>query len=131
MPQVYSERFIAATAPLAWSSWYVPAGKRAVIQTVTLCNGAQGGIIGQVIIGLVTLVFTTVQARSQVQFVNLRTVAYAGEQVGIWLDGNGLQGTVSGYLFDEVAGRTAPVSEVTRDPPAWRAALEPHGPERG
>ena len=104
---VYSERFVklAAQGSVAYT---VPAGHRAVVTCITAANWSGTTRGGQVLAGGATVWRVSMPGTLLSLVEEMRVVVYAGEQVVAANDGADLYVTVSGYLFQDVTGRSAP-----------------------
>lgn len=98
--RVFTERFLATQAT-GWTYWTVPAGKRAVIRSVDVCNfdTAQWAAIVQ--LAGMPFVNTFVGGGGGRLNYDGRQVLYAGEQLGVYLQHGNMSISVSGYLFND------------------------------
>lgn len=104
----YTERFVAVSAAAIGQSvvFTVPAGKRAVVQTVTFADRA--GVANLCRLRILSagddpfIAIRNLAAGTGAEITNLRTALYAGDQVEFYR-GAAADITVSGYLFDDPA----------------------------
>jgi hypothetical protein len=117
--RVYSERFIQTNLTNTHVIFTVPAGKRAVIRTMTATNLATA--VGQVTVWIngVILWNSLLQVADRTKIAELRGVAYAGEEINMLLEGASMIGQIHGYLFDDQAGAAVTAGDVREDP-FWR-----------
>jgi hypothetical protein len=112
---VYTETFVRATGSGGWT-WVCPAGKRAVVTSVTCVNASASGrnmsvsIAGYLVVRFAPLAANTSQPQT------LRSVCYAGEDVTAFPGGTDMWIVVSGYLFDDAAGALAAVEAQQWEP---------------
>jgi hypothetical protein len=118
MAGVYSTRFVYATVPGEWQAYVVPAGLRAVVRNLSIVaiSGPCAFALG---IGPAYVWDDSLTGPSMSRSIDLRQVAYSGEQIAITKSTAAGAAVVSGYLFREVLGIAvdAPVP-VPGDPPA-------------
>jgi hypothetical protein len=103
---IYSERFLSDGASAGYVYFYVPAGRRAVLNHVAIVNQtAEAGTV-QVEVNNVRVVFRTLQASDRTVYYDMRIPVYAGEPIAMFKDHAYHSVTLSGYLFDDPSGRT-------------------------
>lgn len=104
LTKVYSQRFCQLWNSGQPSTYVVPAGKRAVIMSVSAINGSATQAAAQVAITGVGIAAYALMpaAPAGVEVTNLRQVVNAGETISFTIGGTGGYGMVSGYLFDAV-----------------------------
>lgn len=98
-PRVYSERFLA-TSGSGWHYYQVPYGHRAVVRCISSVVYGTAASWQTVNIEGVGVWFDTNQAPATVRVVDLRHVAYSGEQIGCYSFHPDTNIIVSGYLFE-------------------------------
>lgn len=134
-PRIYSEQLVFAIDGGQWHSWSVPAGYRAVVRNVSAANWAAIASRVHVQVGTYAVYVVLHDFPAALGQVSLDTMAvvYAGEPIGIFLDGENVHGQVNGYLFRDVEGKRpaatplpAPVPLPWPDPPLIPRA-EPRG----
>jgi len=90
----------------------VPAGRRAVVRFVAVSAYAAAGQSAFVFVGGAVVLYWPAPAANAAAFWDVRMVAYAGETVMVSTSGSDVAFHVSGYLFNDPAGRDA----LTEDP---------------
>lgn len=116
-PRVYSVRFLAG-AGAGWRYYTVPTGYRAVVRSISSAVWDPNPSWQSVSIAGVSVWFDETQAPHTCRVVDLRQVAYAGEQLGGYCAAASASICVSGYLFQDTggAGELQP-DAVGEDPP--------------
>lgn len=99
---VYSERFIAhqSDGP-AFTNVTVPAGRRAVINDVTICNPFAYQALVQVQIAGKPVFNRTLLVSDDNLHVAMRSVAYAGEVLSVYTGTGPIYVVVCGFLLEE------------------------------
>jgi hypothetical protein len=103
---VYSERFLSTDLENVWYSYFVPAGKRAVIKSIVAANVTTSVHECLVYLRGRPVVEQLVQARTTFNPGQLHVVAYAGEEMRVNSSSSGLAVWVSGFLLTNPAGVT-------------------------
>jgi len=111
---IYSERFIVATGDNVYTSWFVPAGKRAVLKRLT--GGNQNSQAGSafLLINAFQIYVHNFPAAIHAFSDELRVTVYGGEQIRVYTSSALLKVTVDGYLFDDPNHATGPPGAQTR-----------------
>jgi hypothetical protein len=117
--RAYSERFIGSLGLVGTRSYVVPAGRRAVVRSLTYASTAPSGQYIQLhVAGLLAYTFTSPGSTVN-EHHEVRLVAYAGESVTVYTSNAGFRYAVNGYLFDDYAGPpAAALREAESDPAA-------------
>lgn len=104
----YSERILHHSAQGVWR-YTVPAKMRLVITAIDLVN-AQGvaGADFSLRTGPILVAYFAFQAAWRTENLALRSVVYQGEVVELNISHNGINVTVSGFVFQDESGRTGP-----------------------
>jgi hypothetical protein len=110
--RIYSEQFIRTAHDSGLYLWSCPAGKRAVIRSITTSNPSEGSSIVQVFVAGSCIVHFRFQVTTYSQSFDLRTVVYAGELVQVYVGTNGPHVGVGGYLFDDTGDAAAAVESM-------------------
>lgn len=90
---------------VGYTIYNVPVGRRAVITNVDVANA--GGVTGQVKVGVrqQDIWSHVVQASEPSVNETFRVPVYGGEQLYVYTGHTTIGATLSGYLFDDTAGR--------------------------
>jgi hypothetical protein len=83
----------------------VPAKKRFVVRTITLVNYFAGAVSADVVVHGITIAAIGIPAQYQSANFELRAVAFEGETVRMNISHTGLNGMLTGHLFDDLAGK--------------------------
>ena len=118
MSQVYSTRFIHRWGTAGGVSYTVPAGKRAVIKNVTVYNGDTAAAVVVLTLNGQGIWARSVPGPSGGYSELMNVVANAGDGFMLYSYGVNSGGTVSGYLFDDLAGGAAGAADVVDELPA-------------
>jgi hypothetical protein len=104
----YSERFLAVYGAAGYTTYYVPAGHRAVLKAVTANN--PGGNAGTVQLTIAGKVAYWHRFPASVQFESFSTtlVVYGGEDLTVYTEFTTLSVFASGFLFADATGRSGP-----------------------
>jgi len=119
----YSERFLINFGSGTWSSYNVPAGRRAVVRCLTFVNSDTESHTCIVTVGGATIYSQPLPGLTSVVVGELRVVGYEGEPVNAFSSGPASVVTVSGYLLADPIGRSddsreVPASEIGDQEPA-------------
>jgi hypothetical protein len=122
---IYSTRFISGTAGGAWVYYTVPAGQRAVIMTATGVAPAASAAGYTLSVGGTPIISLSIPASSYMVSTNLRVVANALEQLGVYLGASVGAYYVGGYLFSAAGAHLLERDPIDHDPgwpppTAWR-----------
>lgn len=113
MAGVYTETFVRATGSGGWS-WTCPAGKRAIVTSITGVNASSSGRnMSVAIAGYLVMRFAPLAAHSSAQ-ATMRAAVYPGEGVEAFPGGTDMFIVVSGYLFDDAEGARGAVADQER-----------------
>jgi hypothetical protein len=118
---VYSEQLFSRADSITWAYVTVPAGHRWVITCVTV-KGLAGSVTGaQVSLGGLVLMWLPIQATEYGRVTNLRSVLYAGQQLGAVMSAAGMGIGISGYAFGAAGSqlREVPAPEEGPPPEGW------------
>jgi len=108
---VYSERFLSSPTGEGWSGVAVPGGRRAVVREVAVINtGMISGTVN-VFAGPSQIFRRIFLASEPMAIYELRTVAYAGENLQVQRVGLGFAVTLSGYLFGTTVSASDPLPQ--------------------
>lgn len=99
--RVYSEQFVRAIEDSGLYIWPCPLGQRAIVRSVVASNPREGSSIVQVFVGGCALVHYRFQVGDFTVAWDLRCVAYAGENIQVYIGTDGPHVSVAGYLFDD------------------------------
>jgi hypothetical protein len=121
MPRAYSVQFGNVNSTVGNQAFYVPAGKRAVLRSISLVN--LQGLAGWCSISISGFYAWAhyFQATDHYSHTDMRQVAYAGQTIAMNVDNHGFQLACSGYLFDD-DGLSAPppyVASLPANEPEW------------
>lgn len=118
MAGVYSTRFILHTGGGVTLTYVVPNGKVAVIKSVSAYNGSGSAANFSLLLKGTGIWVASVPGGGGGFATNLMIVAYAGESIGMFFAGTPAGAQASGYLLDQLPGRSAAALEVVaEDPP--------------
>jgi len=121
---VYSERFVATTAPNTWFYFTVPPGRRAIVKCIVVIGLGSGVGIGYSSIGPAYGLVQADPGVNKTLIFNCHQVAYAGEQIGAMRTTDNLSVAVHGFLLDDSVIRSrAPRVEEGEPPPFYLAEL--------
>jgi len=111
----YSETFIRAYGPQGWWTYVVPAGKRAVVRNVTVVDGI--GVSGhtQVEVQGIIVALAIFPASLRFYSIDMRVVAYQGQEIRVFLAVQGIHVCVSGFEFVDDGASTAADGELSYD----------------
>lgn len=115
MPFVYSERFILATALGHSTPFVVPAGKRAVVKSISADNSETVAAAVVLYLGALPVWAALLQASSAIAIGGQMVVAYQGESIDIWLSQNNCHAQASGFLLE--ASSAGALQESQQIPP--------------
>lgn len=105
---VYSERFLVQNAPLAWKNYRIPSGHRAIVKSVTVSSdAAAGGPVHLYLAGYPLIIASAPVGIASLSYA-IYGVAYAGDLLSIYIEPARTYAQVSGYLFVDPSGATAP-----------------------
>lgn len=116
--QPYSVRFLLMSIDKLWVTYTVPPGKRAVVKTISMVNGLDTESIVMAYVAGILVVQRHLPAHETEMNSGLHLVAYAGEDIGGYLNEAGGGLIASGFLFDDTAAGAA-------GPPAMTAPGAP------
>lgn len=123
---VYTETFLRLAADGANGMFVVPEMHRLIVTSVVCCQ--RGPVEGnvQVVCGDVVLVQRLLPGGSETWAWDMRAVAYQGEVLYGYSQWAKISLTVSGYLFGDTSGRTAPAGQrwTGRRPAVLPASIE-------
>lgn len=123
---VYSERFLLTSTFGAWIYYTVPAGRRAVLRSVSITTAAPVGAIAAVALKGFNVVLRQFQATNVTENYDMRHVAYGGETMGAYASAKDVVVAMSGYLFVDTGARAEhPPAELEREWPIPGAAAAP------
>lgn len=106
-------------------TWTVPAGKRAVIKSIAVANGAAAGTAIDVSVAGVVIYLKVFQATNSSDVQNLHQVVYGGEFIRVGLGAAGLHVGIAGFLFDDPSKGHYPGAEVEYERLEQRPELGP------
>jgi hypothetical protein len=118
---VYSEQLQSRQNSTSWAYNTVPSGQRWVITSVTV-RGLAGSVTGvQVALAGIVLMWLPIQATEYGRVTNLRSVLYAGQQLGTVMSHDGMGVGLAGYAFGAAGGilREVPQAEEGPPPEGW------------
>jgi hypothetical protein len=113
---VYSERFVYTELAGAYV-WECPENHRAIVSNIVICNTRNEAEYYVVVSVHGIQLVLRYPAPSTTESFQLRQVLYERETVQLITSANGLNAMVSGYLFADPEGRTAPPGR------SWRAEV--------
>jgi hypothetical protein len=117
---LYSEQLQSRQNSTSWAYTTVPAGQRWVITSVTV-KGLSGVVAGvQVALAGIVLMWLPIQASEFGRVTNLRSVLYAGQQLGTVMSHDGMGVGVAGYAF-------GPPTRELREVPPYEEGPPPEG----
>lgn len=116
---VYTERFVAATTLNAWTSYTVPAGKRAIVMSVIAGNANANSASVYAQAGPAYLMYAVVPGHGTLSYTELRLAIYPGEQISAQRSSVDQTVVVGGYLFNVAPGKDLPPEALEGDPPDW------------
>lgn len=120
---VYSERLLSTPGHVGWIYYDVPAGRRVVVKHIAAVNYTQDPVYMQVAVRAEAIFGREVPGPLNTLQVSGMWVAYAGEQLGIYLAALGVGATISGYAFADSEARSSGAYQL--DPTAWVEPGEP------
>lgn len=123
MAQLYTHRFMHARGAKVYTSFWVPAGYRAVIRNCASYNSQAGGKYWLQIMRFNVHYFLFPGAGTS-EFFETRVVAFEGEEISVYTDIDGTDVWVSGYLFRDDGGLADELVAVER-----RVGRAPDAPE--
>ena len=118
---VYTERLLASTAPQTWIGTTVPVGRRAIIKSVVALNSSTTTslkvhcVAANIYFG--AFVF---QEPYVSRSIDLLAVAYGGEEIRVFLEGQSGSALITGWLLEDPTGRA-----LTDESPAQRPEWPP------
>jgi hypothetical protein len=118
---VYSEQLFARQNSTAWAYVTVPAGQRWIVTCATV-KGVSAIVTGvQIALAGIVLMWLPIQATEYGRVTNLRSVLYAGQQLGAVMSHDGMGVGIAGYAFGSVGRsiREVPPAEEGPPPPGW------------
>lgn len=120
----FSERFFAYSSPGTWFYYTVPASRRAVLRSITITHaGDVSGLVYFTVAGTLMVRLPIPASEHTNRVLDLRQVAYAGEQFGVHLTQGDGHVLASGYLLHELPiGGGAAGSQGPGPPPPWFVA---------
>jgi hypothetical protein len=123
---VYSVRFIIASNVAGTYNYVVPAGKRAVVKSVSAFNTHPTTTQNVYLNVGPTLWAAAVPAQAAATPPEIMIVAYAGDTIGLVIQHGDLRAQCSGYLLEDPGG-------AAEDPPVpgQLPALGPDDPHNG
>lgn len=86
-----------ATTPLAWSEYLVPAGRVAIVKTVTAYNGSSSSQNLEVAINTTTIFLLGNAAYASSVINALHIVLQAGDRLRMYPGATGVVGSAHGY----------------------------------
>jgi hypothetical protein len=113
---LYSTQFAKLAGPGTSLAYVVPAGYRAVVRSIIASTNATGASNAWVYLGATVIAAFSIPAPNVHQTLDLRQVAYAGEQLGFVTGGASVFLAVSGYLLRDPTGAQAPPLEAMDTP---------------
>jgi hypothetical protein len=114
---VYSEQLFSRANSTAWAYVTVPAGHRYVVTSVTV-KGLAGSVTGaQVALAGLVLMWLPIQATEYGRVTNLRSVVYAGQQLGAVMSALDMGIGIAGYAFGPPTATAREVPEPVEGPP--------------
>lgn len=103
MSNVYTTRFFAFGGATTTRSYTVPAGKRAVVKSISAVNNLGSSASAALQVGGVYAWYVTLPAATSSTSFETRQVAYAGETILCTTTGQDTRVHVAGFLFDDPA----------------------------
>lgn len=127
---VYSETFIRTTLGGVYTTYTVPAGRRAVVKTSIFCSTIASVAEIALRIAGVNVINVVLPVSPYTRVDNFTVVAYGGQQIQTYAALAGIHQTVTGYLFSEsqlLRGRPPDTDELPYEDiaPLALRALEP------
>jgi hypothetical protein len=119
---LYSTQFCKIAGPSTSVAYIVPAGYRAVVRSIVASTNQSGASNAWVYLSATLIAAFSIPAPNVHQVLDLRQVAYAGEQLGFVTGGAGVFLAVSGYLLRDPTGAQAPPLEAMDTPAPLPAA---------
>lgn len=119
---LYSTQFCKLAGAGQSLAYIVPAGYRAVVRSIVTSTNQAGASNAWVYLGATLIAAFSIPAPNVHQALDLRQVAYAGEQLGFVTGGAGVFLAVSGYLLRDPTGAQAPPLEAMDTPAPLPAA---------
>lgn len=100
-PRVYTTRFIHGEA-VGKYTLEVPAGRRAVVKSVSMINvGAGQSSVGLAVHGVYVVSFI-LPVQYKTEYVSLSSVAYEHETIRLEINALPAQVMVTGYLYEDI-----------------------------
>lgn len=115
MAGVYSTRFFVAAGTGVMTTYNVPIGMRAVIRSLVALNETQANAEFFLYVKGVPFYTRRFPDAMSTHVVEMRQVAYGGEQIKCYTSHFELHVALSGYLFEDRAAAAEPEGEVTRE----------------
>jgi hypothetical protein len=106
MATIYSTRFLQTRGGNKTVTVTVPPAKRAVIRCVTAMNFSTTESNYALFVAGTAVLFWVSRTAYSTQYVDVRLVAYAGEDLKLSIEGPDMAVHISGYLLDEAVGRS-------------------------
>lgn len=127
MAGAYTETFLRLIGGGVTKTWTVPAKKRAVVKSFVICQRATTPTLVQLYIANTVLYFREVPGVAATEIFGMTAVAYAGEDIGVYMSNGGCHLTVSGYLLTDLEGPGVPhgSAELALGPPDPGRFTEP------
>jgi len=114
---VYSTRFIRTSVATTWMTYTVPAGKRAVVKSISASNSTAAAGTAYVNVAGTAVMNVALQAKIYSEALAMAHVAYAGETISGYLSGPNMSLVVSGYLLDDPGGMLREHREAVQEDP--------------
>lgn len=112
---VYSERFILVTLKGTYYGYTVPAGKRVVVNSLFCFGNGIDACFFELDLGSVPIFAVTIPASERSRSIDVRLVAYQGEQLKAIMGHSPGSMTVCGYLLDATSSAAAAAPENDRE----------------
>lgn len=103
---VYTERLLSTSVPNVWATATVPAGQRAIVKSVVSLNSSQTvPLTTHVTIASGYAAAFVIPDYYNAKSLDLLAVAYAGEEIRAYLQGQSGFVLVTGWLLEDPSGR--------------------------
>jgi hypothetical protein len=113
---VYSERFIGISNSTGWWSFTVPAGRRAIIKSVTVVSVATTAALVDLSADVFRVYRRTFPAGEASVYFETMVVLYQGEQMWLNVNALGVSVTVNGWLLNATSSPVDDVPDAVHHP---------------
>jgi len=104
---VYSERLVASVDGGHWVQFLVPAGRRAIVKSVSASNWGPSTSRVHVQAGGFYVMIADFPAAIASKALDVMAVAYAGEAVALYIDGPQCHAQVAGWVLEDPSERAS------------------------